>query len=283
MASTAILCQGLQSCMEPQLPEQHVLINKLSPPMLIFSQTKFNIFSQEAKAKGVEPNEEIGVRFNELQSQHGNDNKGGWSFLRSLDNAKKDNAENEVYIHPLTKRSSSTLSPKSLEMCTENLGSETGSDISESIEENYFFLSERQNSHDVRRSKRREFIQKHNKTATFPPPLTSLNGVQVRPYREGGRLILKATTITSCKSCFHTERADGRLRLSLMNDGINTHIPDSYEQVETEAEAEAQVNEHENVGSEKGVGEYVRPRKCKESGNRVKGIPSWEPFWVAIS
>ncbi|XP_009627018.1 protein FANTASTIC FOUR 2-like [Nicotiana tomentosiformis] len=276
MASTAVLCQGLQSCMEPQLPEKHVLINKLSPPTLIFSQSKFNMFSQETEAKGVEPNEEICVRSNDLQTQIC-----GWSFLQSLDNAKRENAENEVYIHPLMNRSSSTLSPKSLEMCTENLGSETGSDISEGIEENSSFLSEKENSRDVQRSKRREIVKKHNRIASFPPPLTSLNGVQVRPQRGGGRLILKATTITSCKSCFQTERADGRLTLSLMNDGINTHIPDSYEQAEIEAEA--QVNEHENVGSEKGVGEYVRPRKCKESGSRIKRIPSWEPFWVAIS
>nr|XP_009789905.1 PREDICTED: protein FANTASTIC FOUR 3-like [Nicotiana sylvestris] len=250
MASASILCQGMQSCMEAQLPEKHVLINKLSPPTLIFSQSKFNMFSQEAEAKrGVEPNEEICVRSNDLQNQHGNDNKGGWSFLEALDSAKKDNAENEVYIHPLMKRSSSsTLSPKSLEMCTENLGSETGSDISESIEENSCFLSERENSHDVGRSKRREIIKKHYRISSFPPPLTSLNVVQVRSQREGGRLILKATT---CKSCFQTERADGRLRLSLLNDGINTHIPDSYEQAETQTEA--QVNEHENVGSEKGV------------------------------
>lgn len=274
MASASILCHGLQSYMKRK---KHVLINKISPPTLIFSQS--NMFSQETKAKrGVEPNEEIGVRSNDL------DNKGGWSFLHGLDREKKDNAENEVYIHPLMKRSSfSTLSPKSLEMCTENLGSETGSDISESIEENTCFLSERENSHDVRRSKRREIIKKHNGTSSFPPPLTSLNGVQVRSQREGGRLILKATAITSCKSCFQTERADGRLRLSLLNDGINTHIPDSYEQAETETEAEMQVNEHENVGSDNGVGEYVRPRKCKENGSRIKGIPSWEPFWVAIS
>ncbi|XP_059302124.1 protein FANTASTIC FOUR 4-like [Lycium ferocissimum] len=241
----------------------------------------------EAEAES-EQNEEVGVHFNEVQSPKGNadNNIGGWSFIQDLSNPKKDYVEKELYIHPLVKRSSNTLSTKSLEMCTESLGSETGSGTNEaSIEEHSFFLSETENfSHLARRSK--EIVKKHNRIATFPPPLTSIsrtNGVQVRPHREGGRLILKATIISARKSYFKTKRVNGRLRLSLLN---NTEI-------ETETEAEAQDNEHENVDesddgsrnlvSENGVGEYIRPSKCKENGSRIKGIPNWEPFWAAIS
>ncbi|MCD9558853.1 hypothetical protein HAX54_016481 [Datura stramonium] len=272
MGSTSILYQGLQSCMEPQLPQQHVLINKLCPPRLTFSQSKFSTSSKKE---------------DELQSPNVNaENKTcGWSFIKDLSNPKKDYVEKlGVYVHPLVKRSSTTLSTKSLEMCTESLGSETGSDIRESIEDNSLFLLESENSRLTPRSKCRGTGKKHNhQVANFPSPLTSMsriNGVQLRPHREGGRLILKATTISARKPCFKTERVDGRLRLSLLND--------------TETEAEAQDDEHEvNVDesddgnrklvSENGVGDYIRPSKCKENGSRTKGIPNWEPFWAAIS
>ncbi|XP_055830616.1 protein FANTASTIC FOUR 2 [Solanum dulcamara] len=209
------------------LCQQHVVINKLCPPPLT--------------------SEEV-------------DDIGGWSFIQDVSNPKKDN--NEVYVHPLVKRSSNTLSIKSLEMCTESLGSETGSDISESMKEHTF---ETENSHLARRSK----CKKHNRITNFPPPLTSI-GVQVRQYRQGGRLILKATPISSC---FKAERLNGRLRLSLWN---NSEAPDDeYDNVDE--------SDHGNrkLLSENG---YIRPRKCKENGGRIKGIPStWEPFWVAIS
>lgn len=155
-------------------------------------------------------------------------------------------------------------------MCTESLGSETGSDISE---EHYsFFLSERESSDLPRRSKCREIGKKHNHISNFPPPLTSIsrtNGVQVRPHREGGRLILKAVTVSVPMSCFKAERADGRLRLSYTG-------------------AEAQDDEYDDNaddGNKRLVSEcgYIKPRKCTENGSRIKGIPSWEPFWVAIS
>uniref|UniRef100_A0A0V0HD77 Putative ovule protein n=1 Tax=Solanum chacoense TaxID=4108 RepID=A0A0V0HD77_SOLCH len=141
-------------------------------------------------------------------------------------------------------------------MCTESLGSETGSDISEiSSENNYYYYS--------RPSKcgKKHSTTTTNKTlvAHFPPPLTSINnGLQLRSHREGDRLILKATTITAPKSCFKAERLDGRLRLSFWN---NLDESDSTKLL--------------------GENGYIRPRKCN---SRIKGIPTnWEPFWVSIS
>lgn len=66
MGSTSILYQGLQSCMEPQLPQQHVVIIKLCPPRL-------------TKA------EEVDVHFSEKS------NVAGWSSIQNLSNSKKDN------------------------------------------------------------------------------------------------------------------------------------------------------------------------------------------------
>ncbi|KAJ8547522.1 hypothetical protein K7X08_011108 [Anisodus acutangulus] len=248
-------------------------MNKLAPPLSNLPQPmtllqKCQVPQQEGDIE--EENEE-------------NDNVSGWSFIQALENpcqySRKGDLEDEIYVHPLVK--SCSLNTKSLEMCTESLGSETGSDISESIEEFCPFLSESEtNFHGVQRSKCREFEKKFNRAASFPPPLTSMSGnegVQVRPHREGGRLVLKAVTITSCYYNFQVERANGRLRLSLLK-----HDECSYGE-----EDETQENEHENgtrkLGSDIGVGEYSRPRRCKISGSRNKGIPSWEPFWVAIS
>ena len=76
---------------------------------------------------------------------------GGWSFLQSLatnninsETNKQDDSEKDkdVYTPPNFKRSSSMLSAKSLEMCTENLGSETSSDGSESSDEKALFCLE---------------------------------------------------------------------------------------------------------------------------------------------
>ncbi|KAH0663619.1 protein FANTASTIC FOUR 1-like [Solanum tuberosum] len=194
--------------------------------------------------------------FNELQKKGGNNNiiGDGWSLIQhDLCNPKKDdNYEKQVYVHPLVKRRSNTLSIKSLEMCTESLGSETGSDhISESSENNNY-------SRPSKCGKKHTTSTNKTLVAHFPPPLTSINnGLQLRPHREGDRLILKATTITPPKSCFKAERLDGRLTLSFWN---NVDESDSRKLL--------------------GENGYIRPRKCK---SRIKGIPTWETFWVSIS
>ncbi|XP_016469635.1 protein FANTASTIC FOUR 2-like [Nicotiana tabacum] len=293
MTSTSTLYQGLQSCLEPTLLEPHVLMNKLPPLISNYLQSTTllqmsNTSPQEAETE--EENEVNGLSFNELQNQHDNSDMGcGWSFIQELENPcqypKKGYLEDEeVYVHPLEKLC--TLNTKSLEMCTESLGSETGSDISESMEEFSPFLSEKETN--FHRSKSREFTKKFNRASSFPPPLTSMSGnegVQVRPHREGGRLVLKAVIINSCNSYFQAERSDGRLRLSLLR-----HEECSYGEEDDEISQENEdENEDDEICSRKlgshdiGVGEYARPSRCKASESRNKVIPSWESFWVAIS
>uniref|UniRef100_A0A0V0GMQ5 Putative ovule protein n=1 Tax=Solanum chacoense TaxID=4108 RepID=A0A0V0GMQ5_SOLCH len=55
------------------------------------------------------------------------------------------------------------MSTKSLEMCTESLGNETGCYFNESMEE-------RDISHGVQRSKCREFKERIKRTVNFPTP-----------------------------------------------------------------------------------------------------------------
>ncbi|KAL7226640.1 hypothetical protein ACSBR1_021687 [Camellia fascicularis] len=73
-------------------------------------------------------------------------------------------------------------------MCTESLGSETGSDISERSDEFTSLSLKSENTHLTERSKAEKFSKKLTSSASFPPPLTSISGsdnVRVRPCREG--------------------------------------------------------------------------------------------------
>ncbi|KAI3668175.1 hypothetical protein L6452_43252 [Arctium lappa] len=149
-------------------------------------------------------------------------NNSGWSFLEALENpliAVIKNLEgnnDDVYVHPMVKRSASALSSKSLEMCTESLGSETGSDVSESGDE---FCSR---VRAVQRSKCCRGFERKIRRGEFPPPLTSISGsdgtVKVRHHREGGRLVIKAVSVSNGGANFRAERSNGRLKLSLLRD-----------------------------------------------------------------
>ncbi|CAA0816719.1 Protein FANTASTIC FOUR 1 [Striga hermonthica] len=124
------------------------------------------------------------------------------------------NEREQVYVHPLDKSSTFfLLSPKSLEMCTESLGSETGSD---------FYSKESFVTNKLARKTRES-----SKKTDFPPPLTIMNGnnnkgVKMVSHREGGRLVIEAFVFSSKWSRFKTERENGRLRLCLVkvNEGV---------------------------------------------------------------
>ncbi|KAL4383563.1 hypothetical protein GQ457_15G022810 [Hibiscus cannabinus] len=203
------VCQGLQSWLELRHIEPRSLRMKLAPPPSSiapptesYTQVKDAIDDDDCKPIGNQ-----------------NVDTGGWSFLQSLANANANDSNpapnDKVYVHPLVKRSASTLSETSLEMCTESLGSETGSEVSDSID--HISLLSLENGVYISTSTRK----KTSRASSFPPPLTSLsgsNGVKFKSHREGGRLVLQAVTIPACTSYFHRERSEGRLRLSLLKD-----------------------------------------------------------------
>jgi hypothetical protein len=163
-----------------------------------------------------------------------------WSFLQSftttIQTPKTEIETEKVYVHPLLKRSSSVLSPRSLAMCTESLGSETGSDVSSDdisfliqnddipllslgTAKTPTFTATKQSEENQKLSHTRapkRLNRNGNCGTSFPPPLNSMsgsNGVQFLPHREGGRLVLKAVAVTSPASYFEAERGDGRFRL----------------------------------------------------------------------
>lgn len=151
--------------------------------------------------------------------------KHSFSFLEAITSNTKNQNENrdQVYVHPLSKRSVSSLSEKSLKLCTENLGSETGTDI---IEDDALLFSRDFNSLTDEEENSRFEVKRSVKSrsdSNFPPPLTTITGmesVQVRTHREDGRLILKAVKAPSPHSLFQTERSHGRLRLTMFKDSV---------------------------------------------------------------
>ncbi|XP_059625382.1 protein FANTASTIC FOUR 3-like [Cornus florida] len=287
------VCQGLPSCPEPPLVESLVLRHKLTPPKSNFSQSHNNCSGDS-----------------EHKSNNNDDELGDWSCIQALSNASH---KETVYVHPLVKRSSSILSMKSLEMCTESLGSETGSDISDEFSS---LLSENQNFHTMHhRSKPRQFTKKVIGNDSFPPPLSSISGsdtVRVRPHREGGRLVIEAVSV-SRNTYLQANRVNGRLRLCLLKDCSSycqsTETKDEekvtkcYEELERDENGDQEQNvddddydHHDdsggdcssegnggNVGCEIGIEEVPRPSRCKEGGSGNKEMSSWGSFYVAIS
>lgn len=189
--------------------------------------------------------------------------KASWSFLQSFTTTIESPKTETVYVHPLVKRSASVLSPRSLAMCTESLGSETGSDVSSDdmsfmlqnndipllsleVEKTSTFSAAKQSS-TVETPKPKRLNRSVNGGSNFPPPLTSIsgsNGVQFLPHREGGRLVLKAVPVTSPVNYFEAERGDGRLRLRLLRDmPLDSDMDEEVEEEEDEVVKEEEVVE----------------------------------------
>jgi hypothetical protein len=230
-----IVCQGLQSCLDSHLVEPRTVRLKMSSPKPHFSQPlelalKSCFLDSNTKEVG-----ELSSNNNNNHQTSSNPDLGGWSFLQALSTTpssiEKDNTT--TYVHPLVKRSWSKLSEKSLELCTENLGNETGTDINES---NIIFSLPSCDSNSeggnlptmVEQPKSRQLFGAKSKKANlhnFPPPLTTISGMEslrVRPHREDGRLIIKAVKAPAKHTYFQTERSQGRLRLSLFKTCTST-------------------------------------------------------------
>lgn len=146
-----------------------------------------------------------------------------WSSILNQNN--KDEAsqsKTSPYIHPLVKKSKSYLSEKSLEICTESLGSETGSDGFSSSHTSSSSSSEDNNSEDDEKLKETvNMVMK--KPRCFPPPLSSLTSqtqqLQMSPHRDNGRLLmfLQVASVPS-HNIFFSKRQNGRLILTFADE-----------------------------------------------------------------
>ena len=151
------------------------------------------------------------------------------SILTSKNKDEASQSKPPPYIHPLVKNSKNYLSAKSLEICTESLGSETGSDGFSS-----YTSSEDNNSNDDENLK--EKVDMVKKIRCFPPPLPSLfsqsQPLQMMPQRDNGRLFLflQVVSIPSHNN-FFAKRQNGRLILTFNND--EEEIDDEFDEDES--------------------------------------------------
>uniref|UniRef100_A0A0E0KBJ3 FAF domain-containing protein n=1 Tax=Oryza punctata TaxID=4537 RepID=A0A0E0KBJ3_ORYPU len=146
------------------------------------------------------------------------------------------------YVHPLVRRSSSLLSQKSLEICTESLGSETGSDGFSDADGS----TDRScpASDDDSDEGAEEVAARASPPRAFPPPLPSLarrtvGAVQMRQDRRDGRLVVKAVPVPSA-TLFRAQRCGGRLLLSFADTAAPASDEDdeNHDQEEPEQQAD---------------------------------------------
>ncbi|OIT39294.1 PREDICTED: protein FAF-like, chloroplastic [Nicotiana attenuata] len=178
-----------------------------------------------------------------------------WSSILSSKNEEADSSKiPPPYIHPLVKTSGSCLSKKSLEICTESLGSETGSDCfsssppkNEDLEVDHHYQHQQQHSSVLQSFEdipvvKYNYSKNSSSPKSFPPPLPS---VHMQSLRQNGRLILEAVSVPPM-NYFHAQRVDGCLRLTYINQ--NDCAAD-----EPELEMADQVEEFEQVFDNIGV------------------------------
>ncbi|MED6195088.1 hypothetical protein PIB30_034739 [Stylosanthes scabra] len=314
----AIVCRGLQSShLESQIVESRTLRLRLPsspkplphPPQPIDLSFKSCFWDSNIKADQTQQKQE-------KEQEENKKNIGSWSFLEAISQGTTNKKEREaIYVHPQQKRSSMVLSPKSLELCTENLGNESGTD---SIDEEMISSSASVGGNlETGEQQQRQVRQysaanknKKAKTANFPPPLTTMRGsesVRVRPHRQDGRLLIQLTRVPPTPSCFQAQRSHGRLRLSLLkihNPSFDPqHKHDNEPATNEEEEPEQTEDESEEEGEEEkqeGEEDYFAceekriemPRTCKEgcehenhhNNESLLMLNNWsEPFWVATS
>ncbi|KAK9933399.1 hypothetical protein M0R45_020597 [Rubus argutus] len=318
-----IVCQGLQSCLqEPQLVEPRTLRLKLSSqiPHHLFSATPlelgFKSFLSSESNHMKELSYEEKCHYDKPATK--NSDLGGWSFLQSISNNSSEQQNPPTPVYNKLSSSATRLNEKSLELCTENLGNETGTIF---IENNIFETNGKSMvERDQQKQSKSLGGKKSGNVHNFPPPLTTISGsesLQVRPHREDGRLILKAVKAPLTPTCFQAERSNGRLRLCFSKDFFAPTFDSELQTTATKEDIEGKSgkdNENERddeeeekkkkkkekkkkkkkkkretlknylkVRGEEGMDKFERPSRCKEGGeHEKKGLLNFEPCnWVA--
>ncbi|URE28179.1 hypothetical protein MUK42_15493 [Musa troglodytarum] len=195
------------------------------------------------------------------------------------------------YVHPLVMRSSSLLSQKSLEICTESLGSETGSDdFSSSLEDHDYYYppkfedeeEEEKRSQGVAGRGAKELSSvnfrccRRSPPRSFPPPLPSISRrnvscLHMRPHRLDGRLVVEAVPVPAPSKCYlHARRVEGRLVLSFADtdepgcESDATQAPNKVTQPQQQEEVEQDADIKENEATEEKDEEFEENNCCEE-------------------
>ncbi|KAL0724123.1 hypothetical protein Bca4012_038722 [Brassica carinata] len=192
---------------------------------------------------------------------------------------------------------------KSLEMCTESLGAETGSESGDELSLLAFEATFTPRAHSLppksntrEEEKDTDFHAKKStmsRSKSFPPPIKfvkeSRYNRMVRSLGEDGRLVVQAIRVSSPPRNFVAEREEGRLRLCLSPEGsllgLN-HEEEEEEEEEDEGETEEGMAKEnsENLEGKNGNKKISRlSSRCKENGREPKPMLTWkqQQFWVS--
>ncbi|XP_058763732.1 protein FANTASTIC FOUR 3-like [Vicia villosa] len=261
-----IVCHGLPSTLDSHLVESRIHNLRLTSPKPITSQPI---------------DLPLKTCFSESNTESNDDS---WSSIQSLSKSNASHSQGlkeSTYVHPNVKLPWQKLSSKSLELCTENLGNETGADILESSIDFFSLTSSSCDKLDTKEQKKsscRNLGGEKVRTKNFPPPLKSMRGLEslrVKPHRENGRLVMELTKVPSSVSCFQAERSNGCLRLSFWNDEDEDDANDEEEEKEENTNEEEECiidNENEveefiidNEKDEREIYEVQTPTQSRES------------------
>lgn len=221
----AIAWDGLHSCVESHLVESSEL-------NVSFTFSKSHLAHQNSIDLPIKTS-----LWDSNKESHESD-KGLLSFLQAL--SMESTEKKSVYVHPQEKISSSSkMSQKSLDLCTEELGNENGSDdiVDSDAFEDFNMMCSRPTTREKKQAMRK------TRTHDFPPPLLTMRGseyLRVKRKYEDGRLVMEATWVPPSASFFQVERCHGRLRLCFLKNN-----EEKFEPEETDEESE-----DDNVGVE---------------------------------
>ena len=285
-----VVYQGYQSHFESQHFEPRALRLRLSSPNNPHSSTPLKSHFLDSS---ITPQDNISTsNAASLPSPAPKPSSSSESWLETISNSSSDEKDKKTllpYVHSPSSRR--TLSDESLALCTESLGSETGSDVIN--DQDLFSVTSELQTTETRTTTTRTSRQdrKRNMMASLPPPLTSMRGldsIQVKSHRENGRLVMTAMKPLPRNRCLQ-DRSYGCVRLAILIDSnghIETETREGEEEtveIMRESEEEIPQYEEEEEVEVKVIKNTQRSNRCHEGDLENKGFLNWESFCVATS
>lgn len=288
--------------------------NEVSPMKRISSSEKLRNFGADPLSSQVEEGSRSGVDIwaqiqedkNKKKDETEPSQTDVWSSILS-DKKKKTDTETvpPPYVHPLVKRASS-LSEKSLEICTESLGSETGCEGFSTYEASSETGEAEENLVlDVIETKEEEEtgvdvevdveVEQEARTVpdqtgcmemprgSFPPPIRSLSSqtgsaLHMKTRRDNGRLILEAVSVPSHNN-FSAKRQDGRLLLTFAETDMVSDKEDETDEVQWYDEEEEEFAYKLNGPLYKVAQKPIGPVTVHRLACKPIGIPKRNSRW----
>ncbi|PPS15717.1 hypothetical protein GOBAR_AA04852 [Gossypium barbadense] len=196
------------------------------------------------------------------------------------------------------------LSEKSLEICTERLGSETGSDGFSSetgeVEEDQHLQHQKQETlepmmmpcfHGEKATtvKYSYDAGKKSPNPSFPPPIPSLSGKggasrRLKTHRDNGKLVIEAVSMPSLNN-FLAQRQDGRLVLTFANTTAPSEAQEEESkevgELEEEFENFGEKEKEEEEGEEESEIELAPKLSCGAMNVHRLAVMMNKPIWLA--